>query len=241
MTLISLQGGSVVSELLQHPDTYKVRAITRDPTKPVAQSLAARGAEVQRADLDAGSDALAAAFSGAHAIYALTDFWQKQSASAEIVQGKSIAGAAAQIPTLEHFVWSALPDPERLSGGRFMKVNHWKSKSLVAEYIQREKPELWAKTTTILFPNYFENCLTSPERYLPVPDANGVYILLFPHSPDTVMPNVAIADTGKLVRIVLEAGSEYLTKTIAFYSQALSEAEKLAALGESMSQNLPHP
>ena len=120
-----------------------------------------------------------------------------------------------------------------------MKVNHWKSKSLVAEYIQHEKPELWAKTTTILFPNYFENCLTSPEKYLPVPNANGVYTLSFPHSPDTVMPNVAIADTGKLVRIVLEGGSEYFTKTIAFYSQALSEAEKLAALGESMSlQNL---
>lgn len=236
---IILQGGSIVSELLQYPNTFKVRALTRDPTKSTAQSLAARGADVQRADLDAGTNVLAAAFSGAHAIYALTDFWQKQSASAEIVQGKAIADAAVQIPTLEHFVWSALPDPERLSGGRFMKVNHWKSKSLVAEYIQHEKPELWAKTTTILFPNYFENCLTSPERYLPVPNANGVYTLSFPHSPDTVMPNVAIADTGKLVRIVLEGGSEYFTKTIAFYSQALSEAEKLAALGESMSlQNL---
>lgn len=231
-----MQGGSVVSELLQHPGTYKVRALTREPTKPAAQSLAARGAEVRRADLDVGADDLETAFSGAHAIYALTDFWQKQSASAEIAQGKSIADAAARIPTLEHFVWSALPDPEKLSGGRFLNVNHWKSKSLVTEYIQHEKPELWAKTTTILFPNYFENCITTPERYLPAPDANGIYTLSFLHSPDTVMPNVAIADTGKLVRIILEAGSEYFTKTIAFYSQALSEAEKLNALCESMSR-----
>lgn len=224
----------MVSELLQHPDTYRVRVITRDPTKPAAQSLAGRGADVQRADLDDGPDALAVVFFGAHAIYALTDFWQTQSATAEIAQGKAIVDAAARTPTLEHFVWSALPDPEKLSGGRLLNVNHWKSKSLVTEYIQREKPGLWAKTTTILFPNYFENCLTVPERYLPAPDTTGVYTLSFPHGPDTVMPNVSIADTGKLGRIILEGGSEYFTKTIAFYSQALSEAEKLAALGESM-------
>ena len=48
------------------------------------------------------------------------------------------------------------------------------------------------------------------------------------------MPNVSIADTGKLVRTILEAGSAYFTKTIVFYSQALSEAEKHVALGESM-------
>lgn len=158
----------MVAELLRHSDLYNIRAITRDPSKPAAQELAARGVEVQQADLDGGKEALAAVFAGAHAIYALTDFWQKQSAAAEIEQGKAIADAAAVTTTLQHFVWSALPDPVALSGGQFLNVHHWKSKSLVTEYIQTEKPELWAKTTTILFPNYFENTLTSPDRYLPV-------------------------------------------------------------------------
>lgn len=48
------------------------------------------------------------------------------------------------------------------------------------------------------------------------------------------MPNVAIADTGKLVHIILEAGPVYLTKTIAFWAQALSEADKLAEVGNCM-------
>lgn len=48
------------------------------------------------------------------------------------------------------------------------------------------------------------------------------------------MPNVAISDTGKLVHIILEAGPIYLTKTIAFWAQALSEADKLAELGNCM-------
>lgn len=51
------------------------------------------------------------------------------------------------------------------------------------------------------------------------------------------MPNVAIADTGKLVHLILEAGSQYFEKTIAFYSQPLSEADKLAIIGKS---TLPH-
>lgn len=64
-----------------------------------------------------------------------------------------------------------------------------------------------------------------------VQDENGTYTLKFPHSPNTALPNVAIADTGKLVHLVLEAGPAYFTKIIAFWAQALSEAEKLAELG----------
>jgi hypothetical protein len=142
--------------------------MTRDPTKPAAQELAARGVELHHADLESGKEALLAAFAGAHAIYALTDFWQKQSAEAEIAQGKAIADAAAATATLQHLVWSALPDPVALSEDKFLNVHHWKGKSLITDYIRTEKPELWAKTTTILFPNYFENCLTTPDRYLPV-------------------------------------------------------------------------
>ena len=121
----------------------------------------------RQADLSGGRDALAAAFTGATSIFALTDFWQTQSTVIEIAQGRAIADAAAQTTTLKHFVWSALPDPVKLSGGKFMNVHHWKGKSLVTEYIQSTHPGLWAKTTTVLFPNYFENCLTTPERYLP--------------------------------------------------------------------------
>ncbi|OJI95848.1 hypothetical protein ASPVEDRAFT_156709 [Aspergillus versicolor CBS 583.65] len=226
------QGGSVIEELLQHPDLYHIRGLTRDPAKPAAQALAARGVEVQYADLDDGREALATAFTGAHVIYALTDFWQKQSASAEIEQGKAIADAAAATATLQHFIWSALPDPVALSGGQFLNVHHWKSKSLITEYIRTSKPELWAKTTTVLFPNYFENCLTYPDRYLPTKDESGTYTLKFPHSPATVLPNVAISDTGKLVHIVLQAGAVYFTKTIVFWAQGLSEANKLAELGQ---------
>lgn len=158
----------MVTELLKHPHLYHIRAITRDPSKPKAHQLAAQGVKLYRADLDGDREALTAAFAGANVIFALTDFWQKQSAAAEIEQGKAIVDAAAGITTLQHFIWSALPDPVTLSDGKYLNVHHWKGKSLVTEYIQAQKPDLWAKTTIILFPNYFEYTLTYPQRYLPV-------------------------------------------------------------------------
>ncbi|KAJ5576902.1 hypothetical protein N7535_003828 [Penicillium sp. DV-2018c] len=227
-----LQGSSVVTELLKNPATYKVRAVTRDPTKDSAQKLAKQGAELWQGDLS-DPQSLELAFADADVIYAMTDFWQSMSGEVEFSQGKSIVDIADRVTTLQHFIWSALPDPVQLSRGRFLNVHHWKSKSNVTEYIREAKPMLWAKTTTILFPNYFENCLTVPSLYLPLKEKGGAgYIRAFPHGPDTVMPNAAIADTGKLVVEILSDRQRYYKKTIAFYSEALSEAEKMKTLGQ---------
>lgn len=65
-----------------------------------------------------------------------------------------------------------------------------------------------------------------------------MYHMYLPHSPSTVMPNGSIRDTGKLVRLILEDGATYFTKTVAFYSEAISEAEKQAMIGKS---NYPYP
>lgn len=43
------QGGSVARAVLKHPQLskeYKIRAVTRDPTKPKAMALKAEGIEV---------------------------------------------------------------------------------------------------------------------------------------------------------------------------------------------------
>jgi hypothetical protein len=157
----------VVAEFLKYPNEYRVRGLTRDISKPAALALSANGVDVRAADLNAGHDVLAKAFEGANIIFALTDFWASRSKVVEIAQGKAVTDAAAMIPSLEHFVWSALPDPMELSQGRFYHVHHWKSKADVTDYIKTQKPELWKKTTTVLFPNYFENCLTDPRHYLP--------------------------------------------------------------------------
>ncbi|KAL7916560.1 hypothetical protein GGI35DRAFT_473834 [Trichoderma velutinum] len=228
-----LQGGSVVEEFLKYPNEYRIKGLTRDVSKPAALQLSAKGVDVQAADLNDGPEALEKIFAGASIIFALTDFWASRSKVIEIAQGKALADAAAKIPTLEHFVWSALPDPMELSQGRFYHVHHWKSKADVTEYIKEQKPELWKKTTTILFPNYFENCLTDPRGYLPQ-KISGKLVREFPVGARTLLPNVAITDTGRLVRTVVENPKTYFEKSIAFYAQGISEGEKLATLAKEI-------
>jgi hypothetical protein len=63
---------------------------------------------------------------------------------------------------------------------------------------------------------------------------NNVYVRSFPLSTGTKLPNVAIEDTGKLVDYVIRHGGRYQTKTIAFFSEELSEAEKAETIGRSM-------
>jgi len=162
-----IQGGSVIREFLKEPEKYQIRGLTRNTTSAKSKALAELGVMMVQADLDDAAS-LQSAFSGAHIIYAMTDFWQSMSAEIETEQGKRIVNAAETVPQLEHFVWASLPDGKVLSQGDFSNIFHWQSKADVAKYMRDSKPELWSKTIEILFPNYMENCVTNAPVYLPV-------------------------------------------------------------------------
>jgi hypothetical protein len=154
------QGGSVVSILRDNPD-YHVRAITRNPSSLRAKDLEATGVEVVQADLD-DTRSLVKAFEGASYIFAVTDFWEPYKKSgplfamgSEFTHGQNAAIAAAQTPTLEHFIWSTLPDVLTLSEGRF-HIPHFQAKSQVNNLV-RGNPHLWAKTTLLLVGFYADN------------------------------------------------------------------------------------
>ncbi|TEY57481.1 hypothetical protein BOTCAL_0217g00070 [Botryotinia calthae] len=65
-------------------DTYRVRAVACDPTKPSAEALSKSGAEVVSVDYDI-PDSIKAALSGAHAIFAITNFWEQNSLETEVI------------------------------------------------------------------------------------------------------------------------------------------------------------
>ena len=90
------QGGSVVNSILSDSNTakeFKIRGITRDPSKPNAKALEAKGVETVAADTNDKSSLLAA-FKGAYAVFAVTNYWEKMDAELEVRQGKDIADAA---------------------------------------------------------------------------------------------------------------------------------------------------
>ncbi|EKG18554.1 NmrA-like protein [Macrophomina phaseolina MS6] len=152
------QGGSVADAFLNDKN-WRIRAVTRDPSKASAQEWAARGVEVVRADLD-DVPSLTEAFTGAHAVFAMTDYWAPLAdpavraaaagagisanqfcAELEIRRGKSLAVAAASSQvqkTLERFVYSSLPDVSRLTGGKYTHVWHFDSKAAVERFVRHD-------------------------------------------------------------------------------------------------------
>lgn len=69
-----LTGGSVAKLLLQYPEQYTVRCLTRTPESEKAQSLAKLGAEVVQGNLSVPST-LPEVVKGAWGIFAVTDFY----------------------------------------------------------------------------------------------------------------------------------------------------------------------
>jgi uncharacterized protein YbjT (DUF2867 family) len=137
-----LQGKGVVNALIKE-GTFKVRAITRTPDK-----YKGRADEVVKADLT-DLKSLTAAFKGSHGVFVVTNFWE---GADEIAQGK-IAIKAAKDTGVNHFIWSTLPDVEKISNGKF-DVPHFSGKSQVDHLIKEADFENY---TFVQPPFYFQN------------------------------------------------------------------------------------
>ena len=98
---------------------------------------------------------------GAHAIFAVTNFWehlftgksQTESGEIEQKQALALAKAADSSQSLEHYVWSTLPNASKTSNGNY-PVPHTDYKAEVDEKIREQYPNL-AKKTTYLFVGYY--------------------------------------------------------------------------------------
>src|SRR5207249_9499264 len=115
------QGGGVVDALLASGQ-YAVRVASRNPASASAEALERRGVKVVKGDLLEPSS-LRAAFDGAHGAFLVTNFWDPTQMPRETEIGKA-AVREARDASVQHFIWSTLPDAEQLSGGR-VKVQHF--------------------------------------------------------------------------------------------------------------------
>ena len=174
-----MQGGSVVDYFLEDPG-WTVRGVTRDPTSSSSQSLKKRGVEIVQGDQD-DPKSLEPAFSGAHAIFAVTDFWNvffptymkgemghtndreigELAYKIEVQRGKAIADAAAAVlekeGKLERFIWSTLAPVKEMSKGKLTYVYHFDAKAAVDEYIETSLPALNEKMSRLLVGYYASN------------------------------------------------------------------------------------
>ncbi|XXG93889.1 hypothetical protein Hte_000138 [Hypoxylon texense] len=212
------QGGSVANTFLGLPG-WHVRALTRNPSSDASKSLAAKGAEVVRGDL-ADPSSLAKAFENANAIFLNTDFWEvywpakaASDAEGEPLEGASIKAftnettngqnavdAAAAVPTLERFVYSALGPVARASKGKYTRSMHADAKAEIVDYIET-KPELAEKTCLIYPGAYAENPILYP-RFDP---ASGKYTIHMAIKEHLKVPIINPKESmGPFVRALIE-------------------------------------
>ncbi|OGE53436.1 hypothetical protein PENARI_c008G05275 [Penicillium arizonense] len=150
------QGGAVARILLQHPDQYIVRCLTRNPESDKAQALETLGAVPVRGDLTVPSS-LSVPLKGAWGVFGVTDFYDTNILDdplSEEQQGRNLAKAAAEAG-VECFLWSTLPSSSEISGGQFI-TQLYEGKHNVDAYIR----QIGLPGVFIFTGNFYENMIT---------------------------------------------------------------------------------
>ena len=177
------QGGAVV-RALQASSQFKVRALSRNPSKH-----GELGGEAVKADLDR-PETLKAAFEGAHGVFLVTNFWE---AGTDEVKQATAAVRAAKDAGVKHFVWSTLPNVEAISGGKF-HVSHFTAKAKIDRIVKEAR---FAHHTFVIAPFYYQNFagLVAPQK-----QADGSVGWVIPLDPDVRCIHMGdIAELGNIV------------------------------------------
>jgi uncharacterized protein YbjT (DUF2867 family) len=206
-----IQGGSVIKSILEDPkakEQFKIRGITRDPSKPNAKALAEKGVECVTGDLDS-KDSLREAFKGAYAVFAVTNYWEKEDEELEKQQGHNVADAAKECG-VQHLIWSSLLGVTDLTSGKFTRVYHFDSKAAVESYIR----DLGIPATYFLAGFYMSNIPGKMMRATDPSKPNELTMAL-PVPSSTPFPLIDAADdTGKFIKAILLKRDQTLGKRI---------------------------
>jgi uncharacterized protein YbjT (DUF2867 family) len=227
------QGGGLARAILDDPSGgFAVRAITRDPGKEKATALAAKGAEVVKADVD-DVESLKKAFAGAYGVYGVTNFWEHFSGEKEKAQAKNIA-EAAKAAGVKHVIWSTLEDTRKLMSAddkrmpilqEKYRVPHFDAKAEADEYF-KGLPATWLVTSF-----YWDNLYLF--GLAPKKGDDGVYSWTFPMG-NSKLPGIAAEDIGKAAYGIFKTGQQYIGKTVGIAGESLTFGQ----MSEKLSKGL---
>jgi len=220
------QGGSVITQVINDAELskqFKIRALTRDTTKPAAQDLSDKGIEVVSVDLTNHSS-IQKAVTGAHTVFSVTTSRYDATAyETEYSEGKAIADAAAVVGA--YLIFSTSPSVLEISQGKFKQVVPFNVKADLETYIR----SLPIQSAFFAPGSFMQNYYTHSE---PRPMGDGTYALMNILNPDTPLPLIDVkADTGKWVTAILAQPDEYAGKFFA----AASQMATLQQVAETMS------
>src|SRR5215510_14791322 len=203
------QGGGLCNSILSDPSGgFSCRAVTRKTDGDKAKALAARGAEVVKADLD-DVESLKKAFAGAHGVYAVTNFWEHFSAEKEKVQAKNIADAA-KAAGVKHVIWSTLEDTRKLMAADDKRMPMLQEKYRVPHFDAKAEADAFfagVPTTFLVTSFYWDNLYMF--GLAPKKGADGQYEWTFPMGTSK-LAGIAVEDIGKVAYGIFKAGTSYV-------------------------------
>ncbi len=235
------QGGGLARAILDDPEkTFAARAITRKPDSEAARTLAQRGAEVVKADLDDVSS-LIDAFSGCHGAFCVTNFWEHFSPEKEFAQAEAMA-TAAEKATLNHVIWSTLEDTRQwvpVDDDRMptlmerYKVPHFDGKGQANHLFT----DHGVPTTFLLTSFYWENLIffgMGPQR-----GEDGKLTFGLPMG-DKKLPGMGVEDIGRCAFGIFKKGNGLVGRTIGITGEQLTGAEMAASLARALGEDVAY-
>src|SRR5712675_2007099 len=190
------QGGGLANAILSDKSGgFSCRAITRKTDGDKAKALAARGAEVVKADLD-DVESLKKAFAGAYGVYGVTNFWEHFSAEKEKAQAKNIADAA-KAAGVKHVIWSTLEDTRKLMKPDDKRMPMLQEKYRVPHFDGKAEANAYFSdlpATCLVTSFYWDNLYLF--GLAPKKGDDGVYSWTFPMG-NSKLAGIAAEDIGK--------------------------------------------
>ncbi|KAK3291697.1 uncharacterized protein B0H64DRAFT_407763 [Chaetomium fimeti] len=222
------QGGSVANIVAASPELskrFRVRGVTRDPSKPAADMLRIKGIEVVQADLD-DEQSIRTAVEGAHTVFGMTrTIYDEEAKEREVRQGRALADAAVAAGA-QHFIWSTQCHAETVSGGQY-PVGSYDSKAEVEQYIR----SLPIKSSFFAAATFMQNL---SGMMTPRPVGDGTYAIANIVSGAAKFPWIdVVEDSGKFVGAILATPEKYYGKVLYAASCIHSLDEVAAMIGKS--------
>ena len=227
------QGGGLCGAIFSDPSGgFSCRAITRKTDGDKAKALAAKGAEVVKADLD-DVESLKKAFAGAYGVYGVTNFWEHFSAEKVKAQAKNIA-EAAKAAGVKHVIWSTLEDTRKLMKSDDKRMPMLQGKYRVPHFDAKDEANAFfagLPVTYLVTSFYWDNLYMF--GLAPKKGPDGKYAWAYPMG-NAKLAGMAAEDIGKVAYGIFKAGNEYIGKTVGITGENLTVAE----IGDKLAKGL---
>ncbi|KAF9525363.1 hypothetical protein CPB83DRAFT_859707 [Crepidotus variabilis] len=219
------QGASTIHALKASTKAYRIRAITRDPSKPAAKKLEDLGCELVEADIDTKAGATKA-FAGSDYVFGMT--LSDYDVNPNEYQKGQVQVDAAKAAGVKTFIWSSELHLGRLSGGK-IKVPLFDVKAEVADYARSVGLNIIEVCPGAFVSSYINH-------FPPRKQADGSYLISVPLNSDTKLPPIDVeSDFGRYVVAALETNR---TTPVLVASEYITAAEIAEVFSKVSGQNV---